>query len=243
MSALESRVVAVADLSPSEVEALYELFAECFVAEREVFLRDLAGKDWCILLEDPAGGLQGFTTLALYDTVAGGRPVSVVYSGDTLVRPAHWGTMELPRSWINAVLALSAGRTQPLYWLLLTSGYRTYRFLPVFFREFYPRHDQPTPPEFRALLGELARARFGADFHGSEGAAGIVRFAAGATPLRAGIGEVSAERLKDPHIAFCLAQNPGHARGDELVCLTRVHPDNLTAAGRRMLRPGTGRQG
>lgn len=233
MSALKSRVVAVGELSPPEIAALYDLFDECFVAERELFLRDLSLKNWVILLEDPESGLQGFTTLSLYETTAGDQPLSVVYSGDTLVRPAWWGTMELPRSWIKTVLSLSAGMTQPLYWLLLTSGYRTYRFLPLFFREFHPRYDQPTPPGLQALLADLARARFGADFRCREG---IVRFAAGATPLRTGVAEVTEERLKDPHIAFCLEKNPGHAQGDELVCLTLIHPDNLTAAGRRMLR-------
>ncbi len=233
MMPLKSRVVAVGELSQSEITTLYDLFDECFVAEREHFLRDLSLKNWVLLLEDPEGGLQGFTTLSLYETTACGQALSVVYSGDTLVRPAYWGTMELSRSWIKTVLSLSVGMVQPLYWLLLTSGYRTYRFLPVFFREFYPRYDQPTPPALQALLGELARARFGADFHCREG---IVRFASGATPLRGGVAEVPEERLKDPHIAFCLEKNPGHAQGDELVCLTLAHPDNLTAAGRRMLR-------
>jgi hypothetical protein len=42
--------------------------------------------------------------------------------------------------------------------------------------------------------------------------------------------------LRNPHIAFFVAQNPGHAQGDELVCLARIHHDNFSAAGRRMTR-------
>lgn len=230
--ALESRVVAVAELTPAEIAALYHLFDELFVASPEVFERDLKAKDRVILLHDPESHtLQGFSTLALYETEAQGRRVSVVYSGDTVVRPAAWGTPELPRAWIHTVLALAAGACQPLYWLLLTSGYRTYRFLTVFFREFYPRHDHPTPPEEQALLDELARQRFGADFDRERG---IVRFAGGATPLRPGAADPNPGRLHDPHVAFFLRQNSGHAEGDELACLTRIHPDNFTAAGRRM---------
>jgi hypothetical protein len=30
--------------------------------------------------------------------------------------------------------------------------------------------------------------------------------------------------------------NPHHEQGDELVCITQVHPDNFTPAGRRMAR-------
>jgi hypothetical protein len=245
-AALESRVIAVPDLTPAEVDAMYALFDAHFHASPEVFARDLASKGWVILFHDTAPanaanpanaataeGLQGFTTLALYETTAQGRRLSVVYSGDTLIRPAFWGTPALPRAWIKTVLALSAGRRQPVYWLLLASGYKTYRFLPVFFAEFYPRHDRPMPPAAQGLLEELAAERFGPDFKREQG---IVRFTRGATPLRSGIADVTPERLKDPQVAFYQARNPGHSAGDELVCLTRIHVENLTAAGRRMTR-------
>jgi hypothetical protein len=34
-----------------------------------------------------------------------------------------------------------------------------------------------------------------------------------------------------------MERNPGHADGDELVCLAELSDANLTAAGRRMVRP------
>ncbi len=116
---------------------------------------------------------------------------------------------------------------------MISAGYKTYRFLPVFYKEFYPCYSCPTPPGVQALLDELARQRFGAEY---SAATGVIRFNLGATPLRAGIAEVTAERLKDPHVAFFVARNPGYAQGDELVCLTRIHPDNYSAVGRRLLR-------
>jgi hypothetical protein len=230
--ALRGRVLATADLTPAEVDAMSGLFDELFVAAPGVFERDLARKDRVILLSDAAtGALQGFTSLSLYETEAAGQRLSVVYSGDTLIRPACWGTPELPRVWGRTVFALAAGLCQPLYWLLLSSGYKTYRFLPLFFREFYPCHDRPTPAAEQARIDELAVERFGPDFDRERG---IVRFAEGATPLRAGVAEVTARRLKDPHVDFFLRRNHGHERGDELVCLARIHPENLTAAGRRL---------
>jgi hypothetical protein len=234
VTCLRARVVAVPELTPGEVAAMYRLFEEHYQASPEVFGRDLAGKGWAILFHDEdAAGLRGFTTLAFHETVVLGQRLSVVYSGDTLIHPAYWGTPALPRTWIKTVLALSAEMCQPLYWLLITSGYKTYRFLPLFYKEFFPRHDQPTPAATQALLEELARERFGQEYRRE---LGVVRFEAGATPLRDGVAELTAERLKDPHVAFWAARNPGHARGDELVCLTRIHVENLTAAGRRMVR-------
>ena len=61
-------------------------------------------------------------------------------------------------------------RDEPLYWYLISKGYRTYRFLPVFFREFYPRHDVATPPVEAAVLYALGRRKFGDSYDGANGA-------------------------------------------------------------------------
>lgn len=233
--ALNGAAVARRALNQADRDAMLGLFQENFSgATPTTFARDLANKDWVIILrEAETSTLQGFSTLALYETVAGGQRVSVVYSGDTIIRPAFWGTPELPRTWIKTVLRLSAGMTQPLYWLLISSGYKTYRFLTIFYKDYYPRFESPTPRATQALLDELAEQRFGEEYCRERG---IVRFREGATPLRDGVADVNAERLRDPHIAFFVNRNPGFVHGDELVCLARVHPDNFTAAGRRMAR-------
>jgi hypothetical protein len=198
----------------------------------EVFTRDLAEKKLALLLHRD-GDLVGFSTLAAYTTVFQGAPVNVIYSGDTIVATEAWGSSVLARAWVAGVEALResfpAGRC---FWLLLSSGFRTYRFLPVFWREFFPRFDAPTPPEFAALIKQLGQARFGPQYNPLTG---VVRFNH-AQKLRGSLGDVPRGRAEDPHIAFFLARNPGHKAGDELVCLTELCPGNLTAAGRRIMR-------
>ena len=233
MPQLVGEMVARAALSPATVDEMVQLFSEHYeLACPEHFRCDLAQKDQVVLLrEERQGTLQGFSTLAVYTTTVQGREVGVIYSGDTIIRPAFWGTPALPSVWIKRVLALAAQLPQPVYWLLISSGYKSYRFLPVFYREFYPRYDYPTPPEQQAILDELAQQQFGAQY---DAASGLVRFESGATPLRPGVADVSEERQRNPHIRFFLARNPGHAQGDELVCLTRIAWENLTSAGQRM---------
>lgn len=213
---------------------MYELLTRHFEGvTRLQFECDLAEKNWVILLTCGMR-LVGFSTLLAYETSLDQAPVSVVYSGDTIVAPEAWGTMTLPRAWIGAVNQLRAHLPRgPYYWLLLTSGFRTYRFLPVFWREFYPRFDGPTPPEQRRLLDQLARQRFGSQY---EPQSGIVRFTQ-PQRLRAGLNRIPPGRITNPHVAFFAARNSGHAQGDELACLTELSPENLTAAGRRMATP------
>ncbi|HUA64529.1 MAG TPA: GNAT family N-acetyltransferase [Alphaproteobacteria bacterium] len=219
---------------------MFELLSEHFDGvTRPQFQRDLAEKNWVILLERD-GRLVGFSTLLAYEKSFGGEPVSVIYSGDTIVAPEAWNSPALSRAWIACVRELR--RSHPrgrYYWLLLTSGFRTYRFLPVFWRTFYPRFDAPMPPEQKALLDFLANDRFGAQYDPRNG---IVRFTQ-PQRLRNDTNVFPTGKAADLHVSFFLQRNPGHITGDELVCLTELTDENLTPAGRRMVEPRTNEPG
>lgn len=225
-----SQIARRVDLADAQVGAMYELLARHFDGvTQQQFESDLLEKNWVILVER-GDQLVGFSTLLVYETAYEGEPLSVVYSGDTIMAPEAWGTTALPRTWIHAVNALRPNSAGRYYWLLLTSGFRTYRFLPVFWREFYPRFDQPATECVRGLVDQLAAERFGSQYNPRNG---IVRFKR-PQRLRGALNRVPPGRIADPHIAFFTRQNPGSTRGDELVCLTELEPENLTSAGRRM---------
>ena len=127
------------ELTPSQTDEMFQLLAKHFdgVTQKQ-FARDLAEKNWAVLIRRDAR-LVGFTTLLVYESTFEGEPVSVVYSGDTIVASEAWGSTALARGWITAVNQLRERYPRgKYYWLLLTSGFRTYRFLPVFWREFFP---------------------------------------------------------------------------------------------------------
>ena len=224
---LESRE----QLSRGDLENMYSLLSRHFDGvTSEQFNRDLVEKNWVILLERSAR-LVGFTTILAYETRFDGNPVSVIYSGDTIVAPDVWNTLMLPRKWIEAVAMLRERYPSGRYiWLLITSGFRTYRFLPTFWREFFPRFDLDTPGGEKKLIDHLAGERFGDQYIA---ASGIVRFRK-PQRLRGPLAEIPSGRIEDPHIEFFASRNPGHAQGDELVCLTELAPQNLTIAGRRI---------
>lgn len=202
---------------------------------RAQFDRDLEEKNWVIQLRRD-GRLVGFSTLLAETSSFEGRAIIAIYSGDTIVAPEAWGTPALARAWIATVNGIRAEHPERrCFWLLLTSGFRTYRFLPVFWREFYPRFDTPTPPVTTELMHRLARKRYGDWF---DVANGIVRFPH-PQRLRGPLAGVPEGRANDPHIAFFLARNPRHQEGEELVCLTEIAESNLTRAGKRMVTDDT----
>lgn len=204
---------------------------------RARFEADLREKETVILLRDTASGLiRGFSTLLHMTEWIDGHEVVAFFSGDTIVERDYWGETMLSRIWGQTVFAevdrIRAERpAAAFYWFLICSGYKTWRFLPVFFRQFYPAPNEATPPHVRRILDTLGASRFG-DQYQPEG--GIVRFR-DATPLRPGVAAVTDERLRDPQIAFFVRMNPGHAEGDELACVAELSRANLTRAAHRMI--------
>lgn len=198
----------------------------------EQFEKDLLEKS-DVLRVWKSGQLVGFSSLLAYREEIAGEWINILYSGDTIMSPECWGSPVLARAWIAMVkrvnAAMPAGRC---FWLLLSAGFRTYRFLPVFWRDFWPRYETPMPQEIIHLRDEIARRRFGERY---DAKMGVVRFQM-PHRLRGALSIVPSGRESDPHIAFFLHHNVGWQAGNELVCLTEIADDNLTAAGRRMAR-------
>jgi hypothetical protein len=216
------------ELSRRDRDGMFALYARYFAnVSQTVFERDLDEKDWVVVLRDDDGAIDGFSTLMRLDLE--GR--TIFFSGDTIVAQHRWGTTDLGRLWLRHVYSFAATSPREVYWFLISSGFRTYRFLPIFFHDFHPRFDRATP-ELRSILDGIAARKFGDAY---DAATGVVRLATPA-PLRAGVSDPARRARHDPHVRFFLDANPGHAAGDELACLVRVADDNLTAAGFRMLR-------
>jgi hypothetical protein len=236
MNAIEtqetSEALAQCDVPSLVRDEMYNLLDSHFEGvSREVFERDLSEKNWVVTIRR-SGRLVGFSTLFAAKTHFEDIPILSIYSGDTIVDPGAWGSPALARVWIATVNRLRlADPGRRCFWLLLTSGFRTYRFLPVFWREFHPRSATPIPPFHARLMVSMARLRYGTQF---DEATGVVRFSF-PQRLRRPLAGVPEGRANDPHIAYFLSRNPGHAMGDELVCLTEITESNLSRAGSRMV--------
>jgi hypothetical protein len=203
------------------------------------FERDLEEKNWVILLRDSEGHLRGFSTLLAYETRCTGAPISVICSGDTIVDPSAWRSPALAQTWIRSVHRLRLRYPRgPYYWLLIASGFRTYRFLPVFWRSFTPSPGDSSTRNELSLLCALAQERFANAY---DPTTGIVRLN-NPQRLRPHLSSVPDERLSDPHVSHFLRLNPGHSRGDELACLASLDDSNLTPAGWRMAYGSAQRQ-
>jgi hypothetical protein len=230
---LKTSIRSPSDLAPHERRQMFRLMSQHFEnVDADQFERDLAEKQWIVTVSDPAGGILGFTSVMWLKKKIGGETVTALFSGDTLLSPQIRGTS----TWIRLLAQLGeallkTGPKGPVYWLLVTSTHRTYRSLPLLFKEYYPRPDAQTPPDVLRRMAALARMRFPEEYDERQG---IVRLRS-PTPVRPQRVALATERLSGMHAEFFAARNPGFLNGDYLVCICDLSRDNRTRLGSRLI--------
>ncbi len=234
LAALRGVTVPRESLTESQRAQMLALMQLCYAGvSPERFAKDLEAKQFVILLSvRRTGELAGFSTVRVAEERLGGRVTEVVYSGDTVIHPDHWGQKELQRCFSLFLLGRKLRQPlRPLFWLLLSAGYKTYLLAANYFPRTLPRHDWQAPPERRAFLAELAGRWFGTQY---DAARGTLRFDGLHYHVRQGLVPIDREAARHPDIAFFAERNPGHVQGDELVCLAEVRLWDLARALRRI---------
>jgi hypothetical protein len=233
----EASILQVEDLSISYKKRMFALYETYYVGSDETrFLLDLQMKSQVILLRDEWETLQGFSTLALYEERYDGKPLRIIYSGDTIIDKAFWGQSLFAKTWLQLAGKLTAKDPEiPLYWLLIVKGHRTYRYLQLFSQDYYPRYGTETPASIQALINHLALRRFGEAYVPEQG---LVYFPEPRSFLHPDLAIIPEKDLKRPEVQFFLSKNPNYTQGDELVCLCRLEENNLTRFAKRWFLEG-----
>lgn len=219
---LQSETRRVADIDPATRQAMWLLFERYYAdVKRGTFEADLAKKSHVILLFDSADqSLQGFSNVEVYQRSLQGRAVQVVFSGDTIIERSYWGQGVVQRAYAALFVRLKLSRPfVPLYYFLLSKGYKTYLLLTRSYAEHWPRYDRPTPSDVKALLDSLAYDKFGDAYDAKRG---ILRVTSADGRLRDDVAPIVPRLLENPEIRFFAEQNPGHMRAEELCCIAPV---------------------
>jgi hypothetical protein len=222
---LRGAIVPLARLSGADRDAMFALFERYYDdVDRARFDADLRAKDAVILLRDAAGAVRGFSTCRTFEVRVEGRLHRGLFSGDTVVDEPFWGTKVLGRLFLRHLFWLRLRHPlTPLWWFLISKGYKTYLLMANNFPEHWPRHERPTPPARQALLDAFGQAAFPDAY---DPATGLVRWPGPAGRLRDGVA-VATEALRsaEPRVRFFVARNPEWAAGVELACVARMRLD------------------
>lgn len=228
----------ISEISRAERHRMFELLDEYYYGVTKLtFNRDFDEKDAVMLvLDSKTQKIVGFSTFMILDLEADGRIVKGFFSGDTIMDKEYRNSTALGvEIGKNFREALDRYPQHLLYWTLISKGCRTYRLLPLFFHDFYPRYNTETPRNIRMIIDALGRKKYPEYYNP---VSGLIEFPDDIETeiLKAGPEETTDRRLRDPHIRFFIEQNPGYVRGYELVCVAKISFINFTPIFTRMMR-------
>lgn len=236
MSKLSYRFCKPAQLSEQELKRLYSLMEQAYEEiSFERFLEDLLKKQLVLLLMDSESQVQGFTTFAVNPGQTGTAEYAILFSGDTIIHPNYWGSLALLKGWCAAVAQLMRAYPHKVwYWFLLSKGHRTYLFLPLFFKTYIPCLNAAEVPSHWYAIQERTAALLYPEYYrpGDK----VLHFKQSLGQLIPELAKSSFDKQYNPHVELFLQLNPGFEKGDELLCFTQIHPDNMKGYPANYLR-------
>ncbi len=227
MSKLKSKTIQISELSDDQKEIMWQLMDINYAnANHPRFLRDLSEKDHVIILEDlNSERIVGFSTVKIILTSVSEKSVCAVFSGDTIIDPLFWGEQGLTKEFGKYLInTFESFPESYCCWFLISKGYKTYRYLPLYFNEFFPRFNKVTPKFEQEVLNALAEKKYPGLYDSDSG---IIRLNGTTENLREGIADITDDKLRNPHVSFFVEKNPGYIHGDELACIAELSNDNL----------------
>lgn len=217
-----AKIRSVESLTALEVERMYQLMQLYYEnVEAEQFKTDLLEKDHVILLHDKeAKTIQGFSTILKVPMTVNNKQIVGVYSGDTVLNKAYWGTAALGVTFLRYLWQVKvANLSKPIYWFLISKGYKTYLIMANNFPTHYPRYEQETPGPLKAIMNAFYGKKFGSSYIAHED---LIHFDKPSAHLRENVAALTPEQLRLPRVKFFQEKNPQWNKGDELTCIAEM---------------------
>jgi len=221
---LKGCVVKIENLTDRDISEMYELMAKFYDnIEKKVFLEDLYDKGYCAVLRDSEGLIRGFSTQKVVNFLVDGKEIHGIFSGDTIIHKSYWGSIEIFRVLIDFFLDIGA-KYEIFYWLLVVKGYKTYKILPTFFKEFYPNRLRDTPPKMQKIMDNFGETFYPDEYNKKSG---VLEYGKIKDRLKDGVADITEKRLEDKDVQFFCEKNPNYLKGNDMVCITKLSKNNL----------------
>ena len=155
-------IIPVKKLSQDGIGHMYRLM-QCYYdnISRDKFMKDLYAKEGVLLCRDEKNDICGFTTYIVFEICFKKEKITILFSGDTVIREEFWGQWGTAKSFISLIQKFLNEDKGKCYWFLLTKGVRTYRCLPLYFEKYYPSFQFETPQYEEELISHLSKLQFG----------------------------------------------------------------------------------
>jgi len=222
---LVSQTTPVCELTKFETKSMYLVFSKYYLnTSYEQFMADLEEKDVVfLLLDSKSKDIVGFSTLVNLYVDVEGQEQRGCFSGDTILEKEYWGQGTLGIAFLKYLFFQKIKNPfKPLYWFLISKGYKTYLLMANNFKTHYPRYEHSTPKKQNSIIKAFSETLYG-DYFNPE--TGVISFSKVSSKdcLKSEITPITKELLlKNKRIKFFAQRNPGWEEGNELACVAEM---------------------
>ncbi|MCP4132211.1 MAG: hypothetical protein GY754_14665 [bacterium] len=207
------------ELTEQDLEQMYQILGKYYHnAPFNTFKSDFDNKDGAIVIrEKSTGNVVGFSTIVNRKMEIDGKKVFTIFSGDTIIEKEYWGDNALQKVFfLNLVKQWFLHPFTPIYWLLISKGYKTYLLLANNFVDYYPHYKKDYPELEKASEAYCDMLFTGYYDKGRK----LLDFGEQYQALKTDVAEITEETCqKFPRIAFFREKNPTWDQGTELPCI------------------------
>ena len=225
MKKLTARCIHIKQLTQNDIQVMFELFGDYYAnVQLEQFQKDLFAKDYVFLLCcAQSKEIKGFSTIVSVESELNQKTVRGFFSGDTVVHKDYWGQGTLGVAFLKFLFLQKLRRPlEPLYWFLISKGYKTYLLMANNFAWHYPRYERVTPANVQSLVDGFAAQLYPQSYDQSRGIIKGVNLDS-KDHLKSHIAPIGDTLLRsNPRVAFFQDQNPNWQHGEELACLAEM---------------------
>ncbi|OFZ48188.1 MAG: hypothetical protein A2504_17320 [Bdellovibrionales bacterium RIFOXYD12_FULL_39_22] len=214
------RKIKVSKLSDEQISEMFSLFHLYYDdISPDLFFNDLKEKSHVLMIYHERR-VVGFSTMLRKKFSTPNISITSLFTGDTVVRKDFWGSKALQRAFFWYILETKLIYFwRPMYWFLISKGYKTYLMMVTNFNESYPRRERQTPDDVKELQDRYYLDRYGCFYNKN---LDIIDFKASKGSVKADFHDLS-ERMKiNPDVLYFLQRNPRFADGVELACICKI---------------------
>lgn len=219
---LTTRFYSIKNVSVPQLLEMHALFIQYYNnADLETFVIDMGKKTGVFILEDRIQKrIIGFSTWTEMNVSRDGTDAIGIFSGDTVIEKAYWGNKDLQKCFAKKLFTTKLKHpSRPVFWLLISKGYKTYLLLTNNFQNFYPSH-QTHNPKLESVVDEYCTKLYPTAYCKKSR---LLDFGDEYQNLKEGVAGITAEmKHLDQNIRHFEKLNPTWKKGTELPCAGEV---------------------
>ena len=190
-------------------------------ADLQTFITDMGKKTGVILLHDKQSKkIVGFSTWSELEIINNGKKSIGIFSGDTVVEKEYWGNKALHKTFVIELLKTKIKNPKvPVFWLLISKGYKTYLLLTNNFPKHYPSYKHNNI-KLEAVVDNYCEQLYPAAYKKEDR---VLDFGNQYQFLKDDVAQITDEMTsKDQNIDHFVKLNPSWHKGTELPCVGEV---------------------